>query len=32
LEDLENFFGENPVETDEEKVKSMEDGNAYKCL
>jgi hypothetical protein len=32
FEDLENFFGENPVETDEEKGKSMEDGNAYKCL
>ena len=32
FEDLENFFGENPVETDEEKGKSMEDGNVYKCL
>ena len=28
LEDLENFFGENPVETDEEEVKSMEGDNA----
>ena len=32
LEDLENFFGKNPVETDEEKGKNMEDGNAYECL
>ena len=31
LEDLENFFGENPVETDEEE-KSMEGDNAYKRL
>ncbi len=32
LKDLDDFFGQNPVETDEEKVKNMEDGNAYKCL
>ena len=32
LKDLDDFFGQNPVETDEEKGKNMEDGNAYKCL
>ena len=32
LKDLENFFGENPVETDNEEGKSMEGDNAYKRL